>query len=191
MTAGRFIRGTISLVLIIMIFMIILLILSIAFITPVYHITSNTMLPTINNGDVIIVYRGFKDNTEKIEYKKGDICLVQDESKLLVRRIIAGPGDTVFIDKNSGKINVSGEILEERYLNNAKTELGSMEFPVVVPENEYFVLGDNREHVTDSRMQEFGCINKRDMRGFVIAKIYPLNQAKIFSLDNAWNNFIN
>lgn len=111
----------------------------------VYSIPSASMTPALRTGDRILVtrYLGAKP-------RRGDVAVFrspQDSSELIVKRIVAVPGDLV--DSRLGRLRIAGYTLPEPYVRRAATT-GSIE-PQVVPPDSFFVLGDNREESTDSR----------------------------------------
>ncbi|WP_304943843.1 signal peptidase I [Vallitalea guaymasensis] len=92
-----------------------------------------------------------------------------------VKRVIGLSGDKV--DIKDGKVFVNGEQLEESY-TKGMTDARNIEFPLVVPEGQLFVLGDNREYSCDSR--NFGCIDKDNIEGKVVFRLWPLNKMRAF-----------
>lgn len=100
-----------------------------------------------------------------------------DPRQLLIKRIIGMPGETVEI-KEDGFIYINGEKLVEGYgkeiIDNA--HLGMVEYPVVLGENEYFVMGDNRNNSTDSRYQLVGNVHKDDIIGRAWFRIWPMSK---------------
>jgi signal peptidase I len=135
-------------------------------------IPSESMLPTLAVGDHLIV--------EKLSYhfaapQRGDVIVFQAPAALqaqnlhddLIKRIIALPGDTVEITE--GQVYINGKALREPYLTEAPNYgIG----PIKVPEGQYFVLGDNRNHSYDSHY--WGFISEEDIIGRAIWRYYPL-----------------
>ena len=109
-------------------------------------------------------------------YETGDIVVFQTDlngqSEKLVKRVIAKEGDTITIE--DGCVWLNGTLLDETYAKGV-TE-GSLS--LTVPEGEIFVMGDNREHSTDSR--SFGTISEKDVQGKVLVRFYPLNQIAFY-----------
>ena len=137
-----------------------------AFLWPV-SIEGVSMEPALESGDRVFISRvlcmaGF--------YNKGDIVVLRahydPDKKYIVKRIAALPGDKVMVE--NGKIFINGEEVTSDYVNgNLDITLGG---------EEYFVLGDNREHSLDSR--SFGPLNKNDIEGKIILRWYPFNSIR-------------
>ena len=83
-----------------------------------------------------------------------------------VRRIIAGPGDRVDISENGLEINGYLQQEDDIYTDTMRFAEG-IDFPVTVGQEEYFVLGDNRENARDSRI--YGLVNQKEIKGTVIS----------------------
>ncbi|MDF2474331.1 MAG: signal peptidase [Anaerocolumna sp.] len=118
---------------------------------------------------------------EKISYRvdalnRFDIIVFypygHDVEEYFVKRIIGLPGETVQIIGS----DINGEVLEEDYGKDPITYSGIAEDPITLGENEYFVLGDNREISFDSRYEEIGIISKDNIGGRAILRIWPLNK---------------
>lgn len=139
------------------------------------RVDGNSMNPTLENGDNLWV--------SKLAYTLGDpkrfdvIIFNYDEDTTYVKRIIGLPGETVRIDQ-TGSIFINEVLLEENYGIEPilPTNLGRANQPVVLGENEYFVLGDNRNHSQDSRWSDVGNVSRDDIVGKVIFRIYPFNK---------------
>ena len=152
-----------------------IIILCIAYIFPFVRVSGNGMSPSFEEGDILILNR-------VKEGKYGDVCAFKWDNKILLRRIIAKPGDIVSIDFN-GRVKVNGVMLEENYVTQYDIGKCNISFPYDVPSNTYFVLGDNRVSVLDSRNKKIGCINKNDLIGIVNFRIWPFKKIKILNLD--------
>ena len=92
-----------------------------------------------------------------------------------VKRIIGLPGKTVQIDPE-GNIYINGELLEEDYGLETILSPGLAAEPVILGEDEYFVLGDNRNNSSDSREPSVGNIHRSDIIGKAWVRIWPLNK---------------
>lgn len=133
---------------------------------PVLQINGSSMAPTLTEEDIVVCVK-----TGDIQ--PGDIVCFYVGSKLLVKRCIAGPGQTVEIDE-SGNISVDGVALEEPYV--AENALGecNLTFPYQVPSNRYFCVGDNRPSSVDSRNTAVGCVSEEQLVGKVFFRVWPL-----------------
>ncbi len=151
------------------------------FVLTLAKVQGESMEPTLQNEDRLYVNR--------LMYKpeKGDIIIFRpasDPKRPYVKRIIATEGDTVYIDFASGEVYVNDELLDEPYINEPTHLTGSYieskmlhgeysrEKPIVVEKNKLFVMGDNRNHSSDSR--EIGQVPKSEIIGHAIFRFWPL-----------------
>ena len=134
---------------------------------PVLQISGTSMEPSLNDGDIVILVK--TDNLET-----GDLCAFYYSNKILIKRIIATPGDYIWIDKE-GTVFLNGEELDEPYVSEKALGECDVEFPYQVPENSYFVMGDHRETSIDSRSSVIGCIADDQLIGKIICKIWPFS----------------
>lgn len=86
-----------------------------------------------------------------------------------IKRVIGLPGDTV--DIKNGSVTVNGEKLEEPYVKGTTDTRSRFKYPITVEKNKVFVLGDNREHSSDSR--EFGFVDFNKIKGKAVVRVYP------------------
>ncbi|MBR5519437.1 MAG: signal peptidase I [Clostridia bacterium] len=135
-------------------------------------VVGGSMQPTLYEGDKLIISNLF------YEPEPGDIVVVTKQSfrsEPIVKRVIAVAGQTVNIDQTTGEVYIDGVLQKEDYVNEVVTyEFGDMEFPVYVEEGHIFVMGDNRNHSTDSRMTEVGLIDTRMVLGKVLFRVFPV-----------------
>lgn len=133
----------------------------------VVQVSGNSMEPTLYDGDILLLLK-----TDKISY--GDMCCVSWQNKMLLKRVIGMPGDSISIDEQ-GDVYVNGELLDEPYVS--EKSLGNCEvgFPYIVPEDKYFILGDHREVSVDSRSSAIGCADKDQIVGRVLFRIWSFN----------------
>jgi len=97
------------------------------------------------------------------------------EKKNYIKRIIGLPGETVQID-SSGNIYINGEILEESYGREVILNPGLAADPIILGDDEYFVMGDNRNHSEDSRFSEVGKVSRDEILGRAWLRVYPLHK---------------
>ena len=135
---------------------------------PVLQIYGSSMTPTLQDGEII-----FSVKTADLE--PGDIVAFYYNNKILVKRVICGPGDWVNIDED-GTVYVNEVRLKEPYL--AEKALGDcrIELPYQVPDGKIFVMGDHRSTSVDSRNTAVGCVAQEQIVGKIIFRIWPLNR---------------
>lgn len=138
---------------------------------PVLQISGTSMEPTLNNDEIVALVK-----TDKLN--RGDLCAFSYSNRILIKRVIGLGGDVIEID-DSGNVKVNDVLIEEPYV----TEMGlgecDIEFPFTVPENEYFLMGDQRMTSIDSRSTVIGCVKTEQMIGKLFLKIWPLNELSI------------
>lgn len=137
---------------------------------PVLQISGESMEPTLNNGEIVVLVK-----TTKLD--RGDLCGFSYNNKILIKRVIGLPGEVINIDAE-GTVYVDGEALDEPYLTGKALGECDIEFPFTVPENEYFLMGDHRESSIDSRSTVIGCIKLEQIVGKIFWKIWPLSEFK-------------
>lgn len=151
--------------------------LVITFVGQRTQVDGSSMEPMLSDGDNLIV--------DKITYRfrdpqRFDIIVFPfkyKENTYYIKRIIGLPGETVQIDEQ-GNIYIDGEILEENYGSEIiePDYIGIASSPVVLGEDEYFVMGDNRNHSSDSRTDIVGNIKRKDIIGRAWVRIWPLSK---------------
>lgn len=102
---------------------------------PVLQVSGASMEPTLEDRQIILL---IKTN----HLKTGDLCSFNWQNKLLIKRIIGGPGDIINIDEK-GVVTVNGKVLDEPYVDDLALGECDISFPYQVPDNRYFVLGDH------------------------------------------------
>lgn len=151
--------------------------LIITFVGQRINVDGSSMEPMLTDGDNLIVdkitYR-FRD-PERFDVIVFPVKL--DQNRKYIKRIIGLPGETVQIDA-MGNIYINGEILEENYGRETihPDTIGRAAEPVILGENEYFVLGDNRNESSDSRREIVGNVSRKDIIGRAWGRIWPLNK---------------
>lgn len=131
---------------------------------PVIQVSGDSMEPTLNNGDIILLVK-----TKR--YSTGQLCCVAWQNKLLLKRVIGLPGDSIDIDAD-GNVSVNGELLDEPYVINKSLGECDISFPYVVPDDKMFVLGDRRDTSIDSRSSAIGCVSDEQMVGRMLFRIW-------------------
>ncbi|MDA8234487.1 MAG: signal peptidase I [Clostridia bacterium] len=138
------------------------------------EIPSGSMIPTFEIGDRVLVEKVFF----KIdELNRKDIIVFQPpatspDTTPYIKRIIGLPGETVELRK--GKVYINGQMIEETYLNEIT---GNDYGPITVPEENYFVMGDNRNNSLDSRV--WGFVPQDNIIGRALIRYYPFNRIGI------------
>lgn len=134
---------------------------------PVLEIFGSSMTPTFNDGDIV-----FSVKTEKME--KGDIIAFYYNNKILVKRVIATSGSWVEMDVN-GTVFVDNVAQVEDYITDKSYGDADIDFPYQVPEGKVFVMGDHRATSVDSRHSAVGCIEKEQVVGKIVFRVWPLD----------------
>lgn len=127
---------------------------------------SGNMSPAIHSGDLIMFYRLDKS------YSVNDLLLVKYEDEYQIQRVVAKAGDVVDITEEGLTINESLQFESNIYTKTTQFEEG-ITFPITVGEDQVFVLSDDRENATDSRI--YGCVSVNDTYGTVMAVIRRRN----------------
>lgn len=139
------------------------------------QVSGSSMETTLSDGDHLIV--------DKISYRfeapeRFDIIVFPfqyDTDTYYIKRIIGMPGETVQIDE-SGNIYIDGEVLEENYGREVIQSPGRAIDPILLGDDEYFVMGDNRNNSSDSRDPSVGNIHRRDIIGRAFVRIWPTSK---------------
>ena len=163
--------------------------LLLTFLFRVNIVVGASMQPTLYEGDRLVVAEAFYTLSygDVIALWADDLFNRQTGKKgeMIVKRVIGLPGDVIDIDPYTGTVYRNGQPLQEEYtaepINAAN--LGNAEYPLTVDEDCVFVLGDNRNHSTDSRYVNdgeleyyVGCVDMRYIMGKAVFRIYPLNR---------------
>lgn len=128
-----------------------------------------SMEPALSEGDQILV--------DKLSYyfqdpERFDIIVFREGGLFYIKRIIALPGERIWISR-SGDIFVDDRLLKESYGRESMCFAGLAGDELLLGEKEYFVLGDNRNESLDSRYEEVGAVNRSQIIGRAIFRIYP------------------
>lgn len=149
--------------------------LIITFVGQRTQVNGSSMEPTLSDYDNLIV--------DKISYRfkdpeRFDIIVFPfqyEEDVYYIKRIIGMPGETVFIDLD-GTIYIDGEALQENYGREVMLSPGRAGEPITLGEDEYFVLGDNRNNSSDSRDPSVGNIHRDRIVGKAWVRIWPFHK---------------
>lgn len=158
-----------------LLFVIVLTYLIITFVGQRTMVKGRSMQETLQDGDNLIV--------EKLSYRfsdpqRFDIIVFPPQGapeEHYIKRIIGLPGETVQIDLE-GNIYIDGEVLEEDYGREVIKHPGLAEDPITLGDDEYFVLGDNRNNSKDSRSEKVGNVKRSAITGRAWVRIWPLSQ---------------
>ena len=131
-----------------------------------------SMQDTLYTGDQLLIL-----NAMFCDFKAGDVVVINDYnaelSDTLVKRIIAVGGQTVDVDFVSGVVYVDGQALDEPYAKEPTLTSEGVAFPLTLAEDEVFVMGDNRNHSTDSRDTRLGPVNEGYLQGKALLLVTP------------------
>lgn len=135
------------------------------FVIKVAYVDGNSMNDTYKDGDAVLCLRIG-------EVEKGDIIVCDcDAGIVLIKRVIATEGDTLDINFDTGEVAINGKVIDEPYIKEpTKLNREAFEYPITIPEDCYFVMGDNRNYSDDSRTPKIGYIKKEQIQGKVLFK---------------------
>lgn len=135
---------------------------------PILQISGDSMSPTLEHDEIVVL---FKTNS----LKRGDLVAFYYQGKILLKRVIALPEETVVID-GKGNVYVNEQMLEEPYVLEKALGDCDLQFPYVVPAASYFVLGDQRTNSVDSRNSVIGTIKIEDIIGKIFVRVWPMSR---------------
>lgn len=140
---------------------------------PVLQVHGNSMLPTLQNGDILLCVK-----TGDVNY--GDVTIFYQNNRILVKRLIGMGGDRIDLTED-GQVSRNGSLLSENYIASAAPGITDIPLPCHVPANCFFLMGDHRETSLDSRSSTIGYIPEDRILGKVLLRIWPLNRIRAFS----------
>ena len=135
---------------------------------PVLQIYGNSMAPTLQDGEIIF-------SVKMSDFEPGDVISFYYNNKILVKRVIARPGEWVDIDED-GNVYINNMLLDEPYLEEKALGDCNIKLPYQVPDGKVFVMGDHRSTSMDSRNIAVGCVAQEEIVGKIIFRIWPLNR---------------
>ncbi|GHU81541.1 signal peptidase I [Clostridia bacterium] len=138
-------------------------------------VDGESMMNTLHDRDQVLV-------TNLLDIPNdGDIVIIshgQEYKQPIIKRVIATEGQTLQIDFEKHQVIVDGVIIDEPYIKDPTTVTGNTEIPQIIPKGKVFVMGDNRNHSTDSRFHEIGLIDVKDIIGKAEFIIFPFDRFK-------------
>lgn len=135
---------------------------------PVLQIQGSSMEPTLNDEEIVVLIK-----TSNL--KRGQLCCFSYQNKLLIKRIVGIPGDTININEE-GYVYINGELLDEPYILDRALGECDIDFPFHVTESHYFILGDNRSTSIDSRSSVVGLVSEEQIVGKIFFRIWPFEK---------------
>lgn len=143
-------------------------ILVFVFVIGLQQVVGPSMSPTLTENDIVVInklsYKLHKINT-------GDVVIASVSDKYMIKRVIGLPGDE--LKMVNGRIYLNGELFDD-YVDINIEESGNLENGIKVGDNEYFIIGDNRNDSEDSRF--YGTISKKNIVGKVAFRLYPFSK---------------
>ncbi len=141
------------------------------FVFTLVNVSGQSMEPTLHDHDRMVVVR--------LNYVPavGDIIIFKPEmhqDQHYVKRVIATSGQTVDIDVKRGVVIVDGKELSEDYTKDITRTIGNVAFPVTVPPEHVFAMGDNRNNSRDSRFSDVGMISLDSIVGKAVYRFWPV-----------------
>lgn len=135
------------------------------------RVNGSSMMPTLAEREIIVLRQ-----TKEVE--KGDIIGFYYGGNVLLKRVIGSEGDYIEIDED-GNVYVNNEQIDEPYVTEKSLGKCEAEFPCRVPEEMYFVLGDNRAVSIDSRINVIGCVKSSQIVGRAAFRAWPMDRIGI------------
>lgn len=138
---------------------------------PVLQISGSSMEPTLNDEEIVVLLK-------TTNMKRGELCCFSYQNKLLIKRVVGLPGDSVSVDAE-GYVYVNGSLLDEPYVIDRALGECDMTFPCHVSDNHYFVLGDHRSTSIDSRSSVIGLVSEEYIVGKIFFRIWPFDRLSL------------
>ena len=182
----------------VMLFSIFAILLLFSYLLRPVTVDGSSMVPTLHDKDRLVMFRLFYTP------HRGDVVVVNDRgghvldgdtvvasgyslNECIIKRVIGVPGQEIYIDETQGALYVDGELQDEPYINELTyTNDHAFEYPITVPEGYVFVMGDNRNHSTDSRSAAVGLVDYNDVMGKAFFRYHvekdPVTSEKLGSI---------
>ena len=138
---------------------------------PVLQIYGSSMTPTMQNGDIVFTLK-------TSNFQNGDVLAFYYNNKILVKRVIACPGEWVDMEED-GTVFVNNQQISEPYVTDLAYGDTNIELPYQVPDGKLFVMGDHRSTSVDSRNTAVGCVAQEQVVGKIVFRIWPISQMGI------------
>lgn len=163
----RALRGTISVLIVVAAVAVLITTLFL----PILQISGDSMSPTLEHDEIVVLLKSS-------DFERGDLIGFYYQGKILLKRVIALPGDTIVIDAE-GNVYINEELLEEPYVTEKSLGDCDLDFPYEVPGDGYFVMGDQRSNSVDSRNSVIGAVTSEDIIGRVFIRVWPFSRMGI------------
>ena len=137
-----------------------------------YVIYGNSMSPTLEEKDLVLAIPNAR-------LSPGDMVAFRHEERILIKRVVGAPGDQIEVT-DDGHVRLNGNDLYEPYAIFSDSGTNDMTYPLDIPEQSWFVLGDNRGSSVDSRSSILGLIDEEQMLGKVFIRVWPLSRFQLF-----------
>lgn len=165
--AASYIYSLLSMIMIIMVCVFMLF----TFLLRLVSVSGDSMNPNVFDGEKIVVSDLFYTPDH------GDIVVIgrsTETENSLIKRVIGLPGDEIYINFDSHLITVNGAVITENYKTlGAISDKGDLTYPLTVPDDCVFVLGDNRNNSLDSRFSSVGFIRLDEITGKALFRLFP------------------
>lgn len=166
-----------------LILIVVLVLILRVFVMGTIYVKGSSMEPNFYHGDFLFINK-LSTSVGSPDYGDIVICRLHDEDngdENIIKRVIGLPGDEIDLVWNGDSedveyfLYINDELIEEDFLSEPMMNRGTTDYPYLVPENSYFVMGDNRNASSDSRRESIGAIPKEDLIGKVVFRLLPFD----------------